>query len=107
MVCDIVVQFDYDSAMLTADGEQALLDNIDILVHSGAVGFANSGFASIEGSEAYNLALSERRAMTVYNFLEANGVDMDLITPVKGFGETEAFGSGLEENRVVVLSFNG
>lgn len=107
VVCDIAVQFDYDSAMLTADGEQALLDNIDILVHSGAVGFANSGFASIEGSEAYNLALSERRAMTVYTFLEANGVDMDLITPVKGFGETEAFGSGLEENRVVVLSFNG
>jgi outer membrane protein OmpA-like peptidoglycan-associated protein len=107
VVCDILVQFEYDSALLTSDGKQSLLDNMDIIVHSGAVGFSNSGFASIEGSEDYNLALSERRAMTVYNFLEANGVDMKLITPVKGFGETEEHGAGLEANRVVVLSFNG
>ena len=107
VVCDIVVQFDYDSAMLTADGEQALLDNIDILVHSGAVGFANSGFASVEGAASYNLGLSERRAAAVYKFLENNGVNMSLITPVVGYGETSQMGESLEDNRIVILSFNG
>ena len=107
VVCDIVVQCDYDSAMLTADGAQALLDNIDILVHSGAVGFANTGFASVDGPEDYNQTLSEERAATVYEFLVANGVDMDMITPVSGAGESEAWSDTLEGNRVVVLSFNG
>ena len=74
---------------------------------SGAVGFSNSGFASVEGDEDYNLALSERRAATVYHFLEDNGIDMNLITPVHGFGETDSMGSELSDNRVVILSFNG
>ena len=106
-VCDIVVQFHYDSAELSDEGEQTLLDNLDILMYSGAVGFSNSGFASVEGDENYNLALSERRAATVYHFLEDNGIDMNLITPVHGFGETDSMGSELSDNRVVILSFNG
>ena len=107
LVYDIVIEFAFDSADLTAKGEQTLLDNIDILVHSGAVGFANSGFASVEGATSYNLSLSERRAAAVYNFLESSGLDMDLITPVVGYGETDQMGETLEENRIVVLSFNG
>lgn len=106
-VCDIVVQFAYDSAELSEEGAQTLLDNLDILMYSGAVGFANSGFASVEGDEDYNLTLSEERAATVYHFLEDNGVNMSLITPVHGFGETDDMGDALEDNRIVILSFNG
>lgn len=106
-VCDIIVQFEYDSAELSSEGAQTLLDNLDILMYSGSVGFSNSGFASVEGEENYNLTLSERRAATVYHFLEDNGVDMSLISPVHGFGETDSMGGNLEDNRVVILSFNG
>ena len=84
-----------------------LLDNLDIIMHSGAVGFANTGYASVDGPEDYNQTLSEERAATVYEFLVANGVDMDLVTPVSGAGESEAWSDTLEGNRVVVLSFNG
>lgn len=107
LVYDIVIEFAYDSAQLTTKGQQALIDNMDILMHSGGIGFANSGFASVEGAESYNLSLSERRAAAVYTFLESNGMDMSLITPVVGYGETDKMGERLEDNRIVVLSFNG
>ena len=106
-VCDIMVHFEIACADLTEEGEQVLLDNLDIIMHSGAVGFANTGFASVDGPEDYNQTLSEERAATVYEFLVANGVDMDMVTPVSGAGETEAWSDTLEGNRVVVLSFNG
>ena len=107
LVYDIVIDFALDSAVLTPKCQQTLLDNIDILVHSGSVGFANSGFASVEGAASYNLGLSERRAAAVYKFLENNGVNMSLITPVVGYGETSQMGESLEDNRIVILSFNG
>ena len=107
LVYDIVIDFALDSAVLTPKGQQTFLDNIDILVHSGSVGFANSGFASVEGAASYNLGLSERRAAAVYKFLENNGVNMSLITPVVGYGETSQMGESLEDNRIVILSFNG
>ena len=106
-VCDIMVHFEIACADLTEEGEQVLLYNLDIIMHSGAVGFANTGFASVDGPEDYNQTLSEERAATVYEFLVANGVDMDMVAPVSGGGETEAWSDTLEGNRVVVLSFNG
>jgi len=106
-VCDIVVGFEIACAELTPEGEQTLLDNLDIIMYSGAVGFADTGYASVDGDAEYNQTLSEERAATVYQFLMDQGVDMDLITPVSGAGETNMNGADLEANRVVVLSFNG
>jgi outer membrane protein OmpA-like peptidoglycan-associated protein len=106
-VCDIVINFEYDSDHLTAEAQQTLIDNLDIVMYSGGVGFSDTGYASVEGSAEYNQNLSERRAAAVYHFLMDNGVDMDLITPVSGAGETDVWGPDLEDNRIVILSFNG
>ena len=106
-VCDLTIGFEAGSAELTAAGTKTLLDNLDIIRYSGAAGFSDIGFASVEGEEEDNQTLSDERAEAVQQFLVDNGVDMDLIYPVFGLGETEDFGADHESNRVVILSFNG
>ncbi len=63
------------------------------------------GYCDIRGTEEYNLALGERRATTVYNFLVASGVPATRLTKKSG-GETSMFAAGetegaYQENRRV------
>ena len=106
-VCDLSIGFEASSAELTEAGTQTLLDNLDVIRYSGAAGFSDMGFASVEGEEDDNQTLSEERAEAVQQFLVDHGVDRDLVYPVFGLGETEDFGADHESNRVVILSFNG
>ena len=106
-VCNIVVGFEADSAILTPEAAQTLLNNRDILRHAGAVGFSSIGFASVEGDEDDNLDLSQERAEAVKAFLISLSVDEGMIYPVFGLGETEDYGPEPESNRIVILSFNG
>ena len=41
-----------------------------------------------DGSENYNLTLSERRAESVVNYLTQYGIDLERLTP-KGYGESD------------------
>jgi outer membrane protein OmpA-like peptidoglycan-associated protein len=63
------------------------------------------GYADSTGPEAYNLALSQRRADTVRDFLVANGIPPQRIT-ARGYGEATSVASntttaGRRENRRV------
>lgn len=106
-VCNLVVSFEDNSAIMSVDGAQVLLENRDILRHAGAEGFSVIGFASTDGDEEANQALSEQRAEAVKAFLISLSIDADLPYPVFGLGETEDYGPQPEDNRIVILSFNG
>ena len=88
---DSAVLFSTGSAVLSAAGKR-VLDSLDADAIS-----TITGYASIEGSEVSNQALSEARAQAVADYL---GVDATVI----GAGETSRFGSDLRSNRVVVVS---
>lgn len=93
-----VVAFKVNSATLPA--YVPVLDAVAADVDAETVVYV-TGYASVEGSEAYNKQLSERRANAVRNYLVNKGVNADKIV-VAGEGATDKFGER-QYNRVVVV----
>lgn len=61
-----------------------------------------TGYASLEGTEAVNNALSLKRAEAIKKCLVDRGVDASRLTTVAG-GATDKFGPRYEQNRIVVV----
>ncbi len=105
------VNFKYDSAELTP-AAMAILDKVavDLGAYSVKKNIEVRGHASSEGTNEYNLRLSQRRSQSVADYLKRKGVANKLIA--KGYGEeypiadnnTEA---GREKNRRVELVWTG
>ena len=106
-----VIYFEYDSADIQGD-------DLDLLsAHAGYLG-ANpgqritlEGNTDERGSREYNIALSERRAVSVQRVLELNGVSSSQITIVS-YGEEKPAADGSSEtawrqNRRVEIVYQG
>ena len=101
---DVPVMFDFDSDVIRDDQYDTINKIAEIMLNNSDVILLIEGYASIEGSEEYNLDLSERRANSVKDVLIDLGVSSDRISS-DGMGETTAFGEELNLNRrVMVLS---
>ncbi|MEQ1800935.1 MAG: OmpA family protein [Gammaproteobacteria bacterium] len=107
--CDITrqVQFKLNSAELTADDKAALDEMAVNLIRLKFVSGTVVGHTDSSGSEAYNQALSERRAETVAAYLQDKGVAVGRLS-ASGAGESEpvadnATTEGRAQNRRVVL----
>jgi outer membrane protein OmpA-like peptidoglycan-associated protein len=74
--------FATDSAALTADGRRRLAA---FFQQAGAFGYAIYGHTDSRASEAYNLALSNRRAAAVAEVARSVGA---LVSQQRGFGES-------------------
>ena len=107
--CDVTrqLQFGVDSAELTAE-DKAILDEVaDSLTRLRFVSGTVTGHTDSTGPEAYNQALSERRAKAVARYLEGKGIAAGRLT-VSGAGETQPIADnktaeGRRQNRRVVL----
>jgi len=87
---DLVVEFALNSAQLTPEAETQLMALGEALVSASLrqERFLVAGHTDAGGSDAYNLALSERRAQSVRSFLrESFDIPEDRLVAV-GFGET-------------------
>jgi outer membrane protein OmpA-like peptidoglycan-associated protein len=107
--CDITrqVDFAFDSAELTEAGKATLDELADSLNRLKFVSGTVEGHTDSEGTEAYNLGLSERRAQTVADYLQAKGVASGRLA-AQGSGESKpvadnATAEGRAQNRRVVL----
>jgi peptidoglycan-associated lipoprotein len=90
------VHFSYDDASVrTAD--VAALERFASVVQKHYTGakITVEGFADPAGTAEYNLALSQRRANAVRDFISARGVDTSLLNAV-GYGETRLVARGAE-----------
>ena len=84
----VYVNFDVNSAEILAESDQVLADLFDRLIAEGASQVSIVGHTSTEGTDDYNMDLSERRAQAVVNDLVGRGFEAGNLSAV-GMGESE------------------
>lgn len=81
-----IVYFEYDSNQLTTEAEAKLRTKAAILRANPALEIRVDGHADERGSTEYNLALSQRRAETVRDFLTGYGIAATRVSTIP-YGE--------------------
>jgi outer membrane protein OmpA-like peptidoglycan-associated protein len=104
------VNFDFDKSDIRPDAVPILDEAAKTLKEYGDVTVSVDGYTDSIGTEAYNQGLSERRANSVKNYLERQGVAGSRMT-ARGFGESNPVASnatpeGRAQNRRVELIVN-
>jgi peptidoglycan-associated lipoprotein len=82
------VLFDYDRAQVTPESKRALDAKLQILTANAEVRLRIAGHADERGSDEYNLALGQSRAVAVKQYLVDHGVDPGRLD-VTSFGEEQ------------------
>jgi peptidoglycan-associated lipoprotein len=88
--------FGYDEAALSADAQSALTNSANWLKKNGQYNLLIEGHCDERGTEQYNLALGDRRANTVKEYLATLGVDSSRMRTVS-YGEERPFDAGHSE----------
>lgn len=82
------IRFDYDKSDIRSDQESILTSNIAWIKNNPELDIAIVGHCDERGSNRYNLALGERRAVSVFHRLVDAGIDSNRIYP-SSMGEEE------------------
>ena len=76
------VFFNYDSAELDSDAQELLQDQVAWLKQYSNVSIIIEGHCDERGTREYNLALGEKRAQSVKNYLISLGISSDRISTI-------------------------
>ena len=114
VISDVTVEgapvlFDFDSATLTAAGQKALAPHVQYMLDNPEATAKIEGYTDSMGTEAYNLALSQRRAKAAKKFFVEKGVACKRLT-TEGMGETNFVAdnetdAGRAQNRRIEIEF--
>ena len=77
------VFFNYDSAELDTDAQELLQDQVAWLKQYSNVSIIIEGHCDERGTREYNLALGEKRAQSVKNYLINLGISADRVSELK------------------------
>lgn len=91
------VHFDYDRSDVRADAEQTLMEKVPVLQSNPDVRLRIEGHADERGSTEYNLALGERRASAVREFLTEYGISASRLD-TQSFGKERPLAEGSNED---------
>ena len=92
------VNFDYDKSNLRPDAVAILSEAVEILKRYPELKVEVAGHTDSKGTDAYNQALSERRARAVYDYLTSNGIDASRMTGPNGYGESRPIAPNTNED---------
>ena len=90
------VYFGYDSSSLTSEAQAVLSAQANYLKDNSSVSIIVEGHCDERGTREYNIALGERRANAVAQFLRSAGVDSSRITTIS-YGKERPVASGSDE----------
>lgn len=76
------VFFEFDSSALTSEARETLNKQIKFMSDNSELSFVIEGHCDSRGTREYNLALGERRANAVREYLAANGVEEARLTVI-------------------------
>jgi outer membrane protein OmpA-like peptidoglycan-associated protein len=82
------ILFAFDKSSLSAEAKTNLVKLVTVLNTYPDTDIEVQGHSDNQGSDAYNMKLSERRAGAVSAYLKSKGISGNRIT-IKGFGETQ------------------
>ncbi len=91
------VFFDFDSSTLRSDTKSALDANNSFLTSNSTVEVQIEGHCDERGGVEYNLALGERRAKAVMDYLTAMGIPASRITTIS-YGKEKPIAMGHDES---------
>lgn len=91
------VFFDFNSSNLGSSAKQKLEENANYLKSNKSVDIQIEGHADERGGRQYNLALGERRAKTVRDYLVALGVEAKRISTIS-YGNERPLAEGHDES---------
>ena len=90
------IYFEFDRSNLTSKSIQTLKSTLNALVENSSINISLAGHADERGTREYNLALGQRRAEAVSDYLVLNGIDKSRIT-VMSYGEERPSAFGQDE----------
>lgn len=79
--------YDFDKSTLREESKEALDEVVAMLNENPNVTIEMGSHTDRKGSEEYNMALSERRAQSVIDYLISSGISPERLSP-KGYGES-------------------
>lgn len=82
------IYFEYDKSNITQEGAFELDKLVQVMKNNSDLVIFAKSHTDNRGSDAYNLALSDRRAKSTVQYIISKGIDASRITG-KGFGESE------------------
>ncbi len=91
------IYFEYDRAVLTSEAKRLLASNAQWIKSNSKVRVQIEGHCDNRGTIEYNLALGERRAQSVKNYLQGLGVAADQLSIIS-YGEEKPLVSGDSED---------
>ena len=90
------VHFDFDQYNLTAEAQETLVANANYMKENPDVKVRIEGYCDERGSDEYNLALGQRRALAAKNYLVSLGVAADRLSVISYGEELPLDASGTE-----------
>lgn len=82
-----IIYFDFDKSNIRPDAAVDLAKVVEVMKEHPTMKIAIKSYTDSRGSDAYNLALSRRRAASTMKWMVQQGISPDRLT-AEGFGET-------------------
>jgi peptidoglycan-associated lipoprotein len=76
------IHFDFNSSELTAGTRNALMENVELLRKNATVKVEIQGHCDARGTSEYNLALGDKRARAVVDYMVRAGIEQARLTLV-------------------------